>query len=118
MKHDFQLNAVVDAIMDARGVTTLRRAPVRAKADLAQDGAEIEDWRGEKHFKVKRNSSGGGGFNMKSPIKQNRQNAVIKRRDKVAILHGQGLTETDIAASVGCSATSVYKDLVALGLKK
>lgn len=95
----------------------LGRRPAMQPIEKVEPEVDTSDWRGEKFYKVPKNPHAGGGLNMKQPKKQTRRAITIARREKLAGLVGKGLTETDIAATLGVSQTCIRADLKALGMK-
>lgn len=75
-----------------------------------------DDWKGEHLVRIPRNPHAGSGLNMKTKTIHTKKANTIARREKVAKLVGTGLTETDMAAKLGCSHTCIRNDLRALGL--
>ncbi len=77
-----------------------------------------DHWKGEHLVRIQRNPHAGSGTNMKTRKVNRKAAAKVERRARIQVLHAKGLTETDIAATVGCSHTCVRNDLAALGLKR
>jgi len=94
----------------------LGRAPIMRPIEAPEVEA-ADDWRGEHLIRIPRQRPhGGGGYNMKSHGINGKQAARSARRERVQVLHAKGMTMTDIAATIGCSHSSVRADLIAMGL--
>lgn len=77
-----------------------------------------DDWRGEHLIKIEPVNRGSFVSQKYHPGQRTRESAKIERRGRVAVLHGQGVNKTAIAAQIGVSETCVVNDLIAMGFRK
>lgn len=100
-------------------IDILGRPPIMKPVILEerQPEPDTQDWRGE-HLITRVPKARRSGFNMKSrdavaPV----ASKLIARRSKVSALFDTGLSPTEIGAQIGCTSTTVRKDLIAMGLR-
>lgn len=109
------LEAVVERIMEYRGFDGDRR-PIKTIEPKPKEEPE-GDWRGEHFLKVKPAVFGGQNMKKATGRKSNNLKRIEARRASVTELHKAGKAETEIAATLGCSHSTVYHDLAAMGLR-
>lgn len=72
-----------------------------------------DNWKGEHLIRVNPCPHGGGSYAIRKPANKNpnRAQQIMERRQKVAALHNQGMTQVAIANEIGVSQMTVRHDL-------
>ena len=76
-----------------------------------------QSWMGEHLIRARHDPHAGAGLNMKTKTTATTAAQRIARREKVGVMHGQGISGPEMAKELGCTRTTILNDLKSLGLE-